>query len=69
MNWRFSKVEIILILADILENQAAFKEITDKEGYIVVPTNKYDEFCYDMGLILGRILAKIAKPGSQDLET
>lgn len=69
MNIRFSKVEIILILADIIENQPAFKELTDDEGYLVIPSDKYDNFCYDMGLVLGRVLERIAKPESPDVET
>lgn len=62
MNIKVSKVEFVVVLVDIIENHPSFKAITDANGYLVVPSEKYSDFAHDLGTVLGRLLEKIAKP-------
>lgn len=62
MNIRIGKLEFFMLLSDIIENSPAFEAISDNDGYIVVPQDKYEDFAVDMGRIIGRIIEKIAKP-------
>jgi hypothetical protein len=66
MNVKLSKVELIVLLVDLLDNQPAFKNITDDNGYIIIPADKYGDFAHDVGLCLGRLMQKIAKPESEE---
>lgn len=62
MNIKISKVELIVVLVDILENHQAFKNITDANGYFIVPSEQYGAFAHDLGVVMGRLMEKLAKP-------
>lgn len=56
-----NKLLLMLEIADVLENHPSIIKITDEDGKIVIPEDRYPDFAYDFGLIMGRILGKLCE--------
>lgn len=57
-----NKLIILLEIADALEGHPSLDKITNSDGMLVIPIERYDDFCHDFGLIIGRILEKLCEP-------
>ncbi len=57
-----SKIALILEFADLLESQPGILKVTNIDGLIIVPEDCIEDFCDDMGVLMRRILKRIAQP-------
>ncbi len=54
-------VRVIIELAIIFQDFDGLNKIKDKDGNLVIPFEKWDDFCHDMGRILGSVLENSCK--------
>ena len=58
---KLNAVNLIIEFATALETCKGIQKLTDDEGYIAIPLDRFHDFCHDIGLILGRTLEKVSK--------
>lgn len=62
MNVRIEPLRFIVELALVLDTQYGIQKLKDKDGHLIVPIDKFPDFCSDMGAIVGKILNTIGEP-------
>lgn len=56
-----SKINLILELADSIDNHPSLVKITNKEEEFVVPDDRYEDFLHDIKLMFGRIVQRVSE--------
>lgn len=63
-NIRVSGAALIIGFINSLESSKGIKKIMDKNGNLIIPANRFGEFCHDIGLMLARVISTIAEEDS-----
>lgn len=59
MNFYIDQMKLLTELAKAIIENKGIQKITNESGFIVVPMDKYSDFCHDIGIILGRVMCKV----------
>lgn len=61
-NVKINAVQLIMHFAGELENSNGIRKIVDDNGNLIVPIDRFGDFCHDIGILLGRAINKIVEP-------
>lgn len=60
-NFYVSRPRFIIEIARILEEHPGIVKIMDDNNYMVVPLERYTDFCHDIGVLLGKAMANVVE--------
>ena len=58
---KVNAIRMILEFGAALDNSSGIQKILDDEGNIVVPLDRFSDFCHDIGIILARVILNSAE--------
>lgn len=60
-NLKINAMRMVLEFATALENSKGLRKIIDEDGNIIVPIDRFYDFCHDIGIILGKTIRSVAE--------